>query len=372
MAKAKYKRGKDGFFRTKIWDGTYNADGTKHRKNLSSDKSSADLERQVNALKNQVAQAAYVPPADILFPDYARQWLKVYKASCGDKTIEMYDRIIEKHLAFLDSVRLQDIQRIHFQQAINNAMEHPRTCEQISLTFRQIVKSAIRDRLLPQGAFELVCEGITSPRYRAPEKRPLTPLERSVIPKADFSPRERCFVYLIYGCGLRREEALALKPSDIDWGRRTIRISRALIFLDNNGKIKETKSANGVREIPMPSFLSAFLQSYAPGCGGGHLIRKLNGGAITKSSYRKMWESIIRKMNAAAGGTKASPVICDLTAHVFRHNYCTQLCYRIPEISIKKIAQLMGDTERMVLDVYNHILEERENPEKTVENAIHF
>ena len=48
-------------YRTKIWDGTYNADGTKHRKNLSSDKSSADLERQVNALKNQVAQAAYVP-----------------------------------------------------------------------------------------------------------------------------------------------------------------------------------------------------------------------------------------------------------------------------------------------------------------------
>lgn len=179
-------------------------------------------------------------------------------------------------------------------------------------------------------------------------------------------------MYLIYGCGLRREEALALKPSDIDWRRRTIRISRALIFLDNNGKIKETKSANGVREIPMPSFLSAFLQSYAPGCGGSHLIRKLDGGAITKSSYRKMWESIIRKMNAAAGGTKASPVICDLTAHVFRHNYCTQLCYRIPEISIKKIAQLMGDTERMVLDVYNHILEERENPEKTVENAIHF
>ena len=85
-----------------------------------------------------------------------------------------------------------------------------------------------------------------------------------------------------------------------------------------------------------------------------------------------MWESIVRKMNVAAGGTKASPVICDLTAHVFRHNYCTQLCYRIPEISIKKIAQLMGDTERMVLDVYNHILEERENPEKTVENAIHF
>ena len=48
MAKAKYTRGKDGFFRTKIWDGTYNVDGSKHRVILSSKKSSADLEKKVN------------------------------------------------------------------------------------------------------------------------------------------------------------------------------------------------------------------------------------------------------------------------------------------------------------------------------------
>ena len=45
MATQKYKRGKDGYFRTKAWDGTYNPEGTKHRINLKSDKSSKDLER---------------------------------------------------------------------------------------------------------------------------------------------------------------------------------------------------------------------------------------------------------------------------------------------------------------------------------------
>ncbi len=53
MAKAKYTRGSDGYWRTKAWDGTYNPDGTKHRINLKSAKSSADLERQVNALKGK-------------------------------------------------------------------------------------------------------------------------------------------------------------------------------------------------------------------------------------------------------------------------------------------------------------------------------
>ena len=36
MAKAKYSKSKDGYFRAKVWDGTYNADGSKHRINLTS------------------------------------------------------------------------------------------------------------------------------------------------------------------------------------------------------------------------------------------------------------------------------------------------------------------------------------------------
>ena len=64
------------------------------------------------------------------------------------------------------------------------------------------------------------------------------------------------------------------------------------------------------------------------------------------------------------------PVVTDLTAHIFRHNYCTNLCYRVPEISIKKIAQLMGDTEKMVLNVYNHIIEEKEDPASVINDIL--
>lgn len=58
----------------------------------------------------------------------------------------MYENIIEKHLIILDSIRLQDLRKIHFQSVINNALKMPRTCQQIALTFRQIVKSAIQDK----------------------------------------------------------------------------------------------------------------------------------------------------------------------------------------------------------------------------------
>lgn len=91
---------------------------------------------------------------------------------------------------------------------------------------------------------------------------------------------------------------------------------------------------------------------------------------MTHSAYVKMWASIVKKMNHAAGGTDAFPIIDDLTAHIFRHNYCTNLCYKVPEISIKKIAQLMGDTENMVLNVYNHIIEEKEDPAAVINDIL--
>ena len=53
------------------------------------------------------------------------------------------------------------------------------------------------------------------PSYKSKEKRALTELEIRAIKTADFTGREKCFIYLLYGCGLRRGEALALTKYDI-------------------------------------------------------------------------------------------------------------------------------------------------------------
>ena len=91
---------------------------------------------------------------------------------------------------------------------------------------------------------------------------------------------------------------------------------------------------------------AAYLKEYLAALPGSYLFTCRDGSIMTHSAYVKMWQLIVRKMNHAAGGTGAFPVISDLTAHIFRHNYCSNLCYQVPAISIKKIAQLMGDTEK--------------------------
>ena len=94
MAVAKYKKGKDGYFSTRVWDGTYTQSGIKHYKHLRSKKSSKDLERKVKELEYQVKERNVVKKDDITFLAYARRWKTLYKSSASNRTKEMYDRII--------------------------------------------------------------------------------------------------------------------------------------------------------------------------------------------------------------------------------------------------------------------------------------
>lgn len=368
MAKAKYTRGSDGYFHANVWDGTYNANGTKHRAHLKEKSSSGALEKRVNALKEEVRNKQAVRKSDIFFQEYALEWVKIYKISKSRNTYNMYMNIVDKHMILLADIKLQDITRAHIQMLINTVLEQPRTCQQLRMTLKQIIRTAVRDKLLPSGSVEDLCEDIETPRYIAKEKRPLTDAEIAAIQKADFTLREKCFVFLIYGCGLRREEALALTPFDISFKGNYVDINKALCFDGNNPYIKEPKSKRGTRKVPMPKYLSDFLLFYIRTLKPGQirLVGKLNGNDITASAYTKMWESIVKKMQ----DVDKSIITQGLTAHLFRHNYCTRLCYQIPKITTKMIAKLLGDSEKMVLDVYNHIMEEKEDVDNAIEDAV--
>lgn len=232
---------------------------------------------------------------------------------------------------------------------------------------------AVTDNYIGAGMYDMICADINLPKHIRKEKRPLTEIEKKALSTADFTEREKAFIYIIYSCGLRRGEALALSIFDFNFkkGNSTVSITKALIFDRNASEIKDMpKTNNGICTIPISETTADFLKSYIAGLTATQLFTTKDGRLITQSSYVKMWKSIVRKMNAASGGTDAFPVITGLTAHIFRHNYCTNLCYKVPEISVKKIAQLMGDTEKMVLEVYNHIMEEKEDPASIINDVL--
>lgn len=371
MAKAKYTRGADGYFKTNVWDGTYKPDGRKHYIPLRSKKSSADLEKKKTAYEEAIKNRTQIRKNDISFLEYAREWKKVYKDSKSHNTKEMYYNIIEKHLIALDGVILQDIGRIHLQMVLNNASGKERTCQQIQMVFFQILKSAVVDRLFPASVYETIRQNADSIKYKPNEKRPLTETEKKAIFSAEYRyESDKVFTYLLYGCGMRREECIALTVFDFNFADRTVSVSRAHEFVKGRPQQKDPKTWNGFRTLPLPEKVYATVKNYVDSLkayGKTYLFTTQRGKPASLSCYRRMWERIINSMEEAAGEP-----ITGLTAHVFRHNYCTMLCYQIPKISIKRIAQLLGDTEKMVMEVYNHIVLEKEDAAGAVNDAINF
>lgn len=365
MSRAKYTMGKNGYYSTLVWDGTYTASGQKHRKQLRTKKSSKELERMVQQFREDVMNRKAVASTDITFYNYALRWMQAYKSGRELNTLAMYSNIINKHLNRFQSVRLTDFRQTHLLLACSG--KSPYLQRQIYMTIKQIVSTAVRERFLPAAALDDIFGGFKPPRQPKSSRRPLLPQEIEAVKNAVLEPMDKAFLWIIYGCGLRREEALALTRFDISLERRILTVNKALVFDGNNPCLKGTKSENGVRELPVPGYLAEFLRGYLSSISGTYLFSCRDRENMTHSSYVKMWERIRSAICAADPKCLTSR---ELTAHMFRHNYCTTLCYQIPKVSVKRIAQLMGDSEKMVLNVYSHILAEKEDAAGAVENAV--
>ena len=104
------------------------------------------------------------------------------------------------------------------------------------------------------------------------------------------------------------------------------------------------KSDAGNRTIPIPESVSSYLKGYLKSINTFYLFPGKNTEVLSKTQYVKMWERIVKKMNDAVTSEKEKIIgaepITGLTAHIFRHNYCTMLYYS--GISQKKAVELMG------------------------------
>lgn len=359
MATAKYTKGSDGYFQAKVWDGTYTEKGAKHRVTLRTKKSSRALEEMVREMEEKVRNRDILKESKVSVQEYARKWLEIYKHDAELNTRTMYRHIIDVHLDALKSVPISSIRKTDVLMCLNAASGKLRTQEQILLTLKQVVRAAVTDKHIAPGVYMEVFDGIRIKKQKNTDKRALTPEEKAAVFSADFTNMQKAFVYIIYGCGLRRGEALALERSDFDFDGKKLKIDKSLAFDENTPYIKSTKSQNGIREVPIPSNVLPFLREYCCCLNQSRLFYTAGKNIMTKSSYVKLWAGIQKKME--------SP---NLTAHIFRHNYCTNLCYQIPTVSIKKIAELLGDHEKMVIEVYNHIILEKEDAQKAVEMAL--
>lgn len=270
----------------------------------------------------------------------------------------MYESILTKYiLPEIGNMKLGSIVKSNCQTIINNNFDKRRTCEQIRLTLSQIFEQALEDDLIQK----IPTNKLIMPPKIKTDKRALTNEEKKAIISAKFTDKEKAFIYIIYFMGLRRCEALALCKEDFDFKKKLVTINKDLIFSNNKPIIEGTKNKYSERKIPIPENSVEFLKIYVSSIENKYLFKTAKGELITEMSYKRMWESIVKKINdeLCIENTLSLSSCKGLTAYTFRHNYATMLYYS--GISLKMAASYMGHRDtKMILDIYSHLDEEKE------------
>lgn len=355
MPKKKYKKRADG-----RKESTITINGKRYHVYGYTD---ADIERQKEELICSAHDGSLYIDKVTTFAQWSETWLELIRPNRSINTMKMYSRAVEKLSGIIGDYPLSALRTTDLQIALNRFADEPRTQEILYITLNQIYTKAIAEELLQKNP----CANLEKVKYKAPEKRPLTDLEKEAIEKADLRIEDRVYLGLLYYCGLRRGEALALTRSQIDTKHWTLKVDATVVFETASRTMRKTtpKTEAGFRTLPIPKPFRETLKEFLDQLPGLYLITKSDGSLVTHNSYVNMWNRILLAVNTAAGGMNVYNTqkrkmemqinaVPGLTAHVFRHNYCTMLYYA--GIPVKDAQYLMGHANPMTtLNIYTHL-----------------
>lgn len=165
---------------------------------------------------------------------------------------------------------------------------------------------------------------------------------------------------LILNTGLRMGEALALQWSDVDFTKRTLRVSKNLILIKNRKpgeskyvlKVQQNpKSQSGIRTITLNDAAIAALEGLkqAPAYSDtGFVIRTAKGAPVRPRSFQNTLDSIAGRVGMQKFGV-----------HTLRHTFASKLFEN--GIDIKVISRILGHKSvGVTYNTYIHIIQKLE------------
>lgn len=162
-------------------------------------------------------------------------------------------------------------------------------------------------------------------------------------------------LFLLY-TGMRRGEALAISYSDIDRKKGVIRVNKKLSYASSSRPVLEdwTKSANGIREVPLLAPLAEAL----PKNRIGLVFPGDQGGYMAYYELHRNWRAFCRDIgfvDITPDGEEQFPI----TPHCFRHSFAT-ICYEAG-LDPRQAAKICGDTPETLEKVYTHLRKGKES-----------
>jgi site-specific recombinase XerD len=263
------------------------------------------------------------PNTNSLLSDFE---VKLHMQRYAPSTIKTYKNALSK---FLIAFQHNDLTQVNLEQ-IQDFMHHLQTKQRISPVYqKQILASIVKFYLLYYNR-KLELSMLYPKRNPKPLPKYLTVVEVKRLLQQCVNLKHRCILKILYGCGLRVSEVLALKIADIDSAAMRIHIRAA----------KGKKD----RVVPLPqTLLQNLRQYYLAYRPEVYLFEGQHGGNYSAKSI----QNFIKKYAREAKIQKS------VTPHMLRHSYATHQLEN--GVNIRYVQALLGHNSIKTTELYTHV-----------------
>ena len=349
-------------FRHKYYDSLGKRKEKKKRGFLSEKEAyQALIEVKTNTLQGAIKQVEY---SNYTIAEWFDLWYETHKFDWKPTTRQQREMAIRLQIKpLLGHYKLQKLDKTTYKRAYVNPLLKKYKVETVKLFHRLFkigINAAVDDEILPRNRFtkitirdekaELLLTG-TIKNDNFLEAHELNTLLSTA--KEHENITKHTVVLLLAYTGLRRGEACGLQWNNIDFSNRTLTVERTR---DNKG-VRSPKTKNSYRTILIDDILIQQLKTYKKWYKetrlkfGHHFnnndilfISYQTGNPITDNSIVYSLRRIIKKAN-----------LKPITPHGLRHTHATLLLSQGKRgASVKVVAERLGNTPQMILDIYGH------------------
>ncbi|MRX56716.1 tyrosine-type recombinase/integrase [Bacillus idriensis] len=349
---------------------------TKKRRQISKggfDKKS-DARDAALKIEHQIANGLYTNESNISFQMFAQDWIKSYALSAKVSSVRARNKEMNHFIAEWGKYPLKQINKKMYQEKLLelSTKYSPNYLSGIHACGRMIFRHAVNLGYISQNPTEHAqlpkrqkkVEEIESQEevFKFLEKEELAHFLR-LAAKEGLEMDHLLFTTLSY-TGLRIGELLALKWSDFDREKGTLRVTKTLYNPNNNFRNYELltpKTTGSIRTLRIDEGLVKMLKR--------HEIHQKEIKMKNRNMYRdnhfifarddgypqlrKVFEVRLKRLLKKAGITK------NITPHSFRHTHTSLLIEA--GVGIKEIQQRLGHTDiNTTMNIYAHMTADME------------
>lgn len=307
---------------------------------------------------NEIERGEVQRRSTMRFGEYCDAWIEERKLDRAWGTVRRDSDRLKNARIHLENARLHEITpevlEALYKSLLNGESVSGRKLSSnyvasIATVMHTLFKQAVKDKHIASNP----CDYAERPKIVRKERNSIRAESiKTLLEKLDAKDPLQLVIIIALKTGMRRGEIHGLSWNDIDFENRLIHIRHN--FADN-GELKEPKTENGYREIPLPESLIADLEvrrlkmislakrykieipDDAPIICNGFLERML------PHSSTRWWD----KNRAELG-------FPDLTIHELRHSFLSEMARR--KVDPKVLQKLAGHAKySTTMDIYTHV-----------------